>query len=176
MRSRILRVAALVLVVGVLVLLVVRPRSPFRHRLVLKAYFTDAQGLRSGAPVRLAGVDVGSVTSVRARPEMKEAPAEVVMVIDPPYDVEIPQDSLASLETAGVLGETYVEIDVKNASGPPVVSNSVLKTIPTERLTTEQILDKLGQSLHKPSCDCEDRKDDSAGPAPKKNPQPHSSR
>ena len=39
------------------------------HRLELKVYFKDAQGLRVGAPVRLAGVDIGSVTKVRAHPD-----------------------------------------------------------------------------------------------------------
>lgn len=176
MRRTILRVAGVVVVTLVLVLLVVRPRSPFRHKLVLKAYFTDAEGLRAGAPVRLAGVDVGIVRSVRARPEMKDAPAEVIMTLDPPYDLKIPDDSLVSVESDGVFGPAFVEIEVKSASGPPVRPGAVLKTIPTEHLTTEQIIDKLGQSLHRPSCDCEDRNNGSAGSASNKKPQSHSSR
>lgn len=171
MRSRILRVAALVVVVGVLVLLAVRPRSPFRHRLVLKAYFTDAQGLRAGAPVRLAGVDVGTVTSVRARPEMKDAPAEVIMTLDPPYDFRIPDDSLVSVETDGMLGPAFVEIEVKGASGPPARPNAVLKAIPTEHLTTDELLEKLSQAMGKRSCDCGTQTDDAASPAGKKKPQ-----
>jgi len=44
----------------------------FTHTIEIKAYLQDANGLPAGAPVRLAGVDVGKVTSVRARPEMHE--------------------------------------------------------------------------------------------------------
>jgi ABC-type transporter Mla subunit MlaD len=55
----------------------------------VKAYFTNASGLRDGANVRVAGVDVGSVKSVRVRPELKEEPVEVVMVLNPRYEVSV---------------------------------------------------------------------------------------
>ena len=95
--------------VAVLALLFVVLR-PLGHKLVVKAYFTNAIGLRGGARVRLAGVDVGSVKTVRARPELKETPVEVVMVLNPQYDLNIPADSTVLLETAGVLGETFVSV------------------------------------------------------------------
>jgi ABC-type transporter Mla subunit MlaD len=40
------------------------------------------------------------------------------MFISTPYELKIPADSTVSLATAGVLGETYAEIDVKGTSGP----------------------------------------------------------
>ena len=80
--------------------------------------------------MRLAGVDSGSGKSAR-RPELKEAPAEIVMVLTPSYELRIPNDSTASLETAGVLGETYVDIDVGHASGVPIRSNAVFRTVAT---------------------------------------------
>src|SRR5437868_6161601 len=108
------------LVVGVVVLLlfffVARPSG---HTLVLKSYFKDAMGLRAGAPVRMAGVDVGSVRSVRVHPEMKEESVEVIVALTALYDLKIPNDSTAMLATAGVLGETYLAIDAVGASGPP---------------------------------------------------------
>jgi MlaD protein len=55
--------------------------KPLRyHRREVRVYFQDAQGLHAGASVRMAGVDIGSVSSVRVRPE-PPAPAEVVMVL-----------------------------------------------------------------------------------------------
>jgi phospholipid/cholesterol/gamma-HCH transport system substrate-binding protein len=81
----------------------------FGHRLELKAYFPDALGLRAGAQVRLAGVEVGSVTSVRARPDMRDNPAEVTMLLNTPYELKLPTDSAVSLATAGVLGETFAQ-------------------------------------------------------------------
>ena len=79
-----------------------------------------ACGVGVGRTSVLAGVEIGSVKSVRARPEMKEAPAEVVTELTPSYELKIPNDSIASLATAGVLGETYVEIDAAHASCAPI--------------------------------------------------------
>jgi ABC-type transporter Mla subunit MlaD len=81
------------------------------HRMVVKTYFANAMGLRAGAPVRFAGVDLGSVKSERAKPEVKNSPVEVVMVFNPPYELKIPNDSTVLLETAVILGETFVDID-----------------------------------------------------------------
>jgi phospholipid/cholesterol/gamma-HCH transport system substrate-binding protein len=110
MNWRFFRVAGLIGVVLIALIALLLVGKPFGHKLVVKAYFSDAMSLRAGAPVRLAGVDIGSVKSVRARPELKEAPAEVVMVLIPSYELKIPNDSTASLMTAGILGETYVQL------------------------------------------------------------------
>ena len=37
----------------------------FTSKITLRSYFDNAGGLREGAPVRLAGVDIGNVTTVR---------------------------------------------------------------------------------------------------------------
>jgi|SRR5215469_2629081 len=147
---RVAGVAALSLIVLVAFLLV---KSPFRRKIVVRAYFANAMSIRAGAPVRLAGVDIGSVESVRARPELKQAPAEVVMLLTPSYELNIPSDSTASLETAGVLGETYVEIDVGHASGPGIGSNAVLRTVSAPEVTTQEFIEKVGNILSR-KCDC----------------------
>jgi phospholipid/cholesterol/gamma-HCH transport system substrate-binding protein len=116
--------------------------------MTLKAYFTDAMGLRPNATVRIAGVDVGGVKSVRVLPEMKDTPVEVFMSLNTAQDLAIPNDSTVSLATAGVLGETYVEIDSRSASGPPIQSGGTLKATPTVSLTTEQMIEKLAEVLN----------------------------
>jgi phospholipid/cholesterol/gamma-HCH transport system substrate-binding protein len=149
-----LRIAILVTTFAVAVLLVA-PRL-LRHKFVVRAYFADAMNLRDEARVRLAGVDVGVVKSVRVRPEMKESPAEVVMVIDPGYELRIPDDSIVELETAGILGETFVEIDVSGTSGASIATNSVLKVRPTVQLTAGHAIAKLGEAINK-HCDCDSK-------------------
>lgn len=111
---RVAGVAGLALVALFATLLV---KQTFGHKIIVTAYFINATGLRAGAPVRLAGVDIGSVQSVRALPELKDAPAKVVMVLTPSYEIKIPNDATASLETEGVLGRAYVDIDARHASG-----------------------------------------------------------
>ena len=79
------------------------------------------------------------------------------MVLTPSYELRIPNDATASLATAGVLGETYVEIDVGHASGPPIVSNAVLKTVATTQISTQNLLENVEDILSR-KCDCDARK------------------
>jgi phospholipid/cholesterol/gamma-HCH transport system substrate-binding protein len=121
---RIILVAMIVFGLAVLFLTFTK-RS--ENQLEVKTYFQDARGLRAGAPVRLAGVEVGRVADVRARPELKAHPAEVVLHFQTPYTLEIPSDSVVSLNRDGILGETYAEVNVRHASGPPIGNRGTLK-------------------------------------------------
>lgn len=89
------------------------------------------RGLRSVALVRIAGVDVGRTTSVQAHPDRKDCLAEVEMTLSNPYELSVPSDAIAGVENAGLLGEEYVNIDVRHASGAPAANHQVLKTAPT---------------------------------------------
>jgi len=168
MNSGAVRVSALVgcVVAGLAGLLLIW--GPGSHQIVVKAYFSNAMGIRPGATVRLAGVDIGSVKTVRARPEMKEAPAEVVMVLTPSYELKIPNDSTATLSSAGILGETYVAIDASHASGAPIGANAVLHTIPATQLSTHEMLEKLGDIMSK-HCDGDSSGDKTVGKKISKN-------
>ena len=154
MRPKVLRISALVAVAVATLLIVVVGHWPIGHRLTVKAYFSNVGGLREGANVRIAGVDIGSVKSVHVRPELGQEPVEVVMMLNPPYEIRIPSDSTVSLETAGVLGATYAEINTASASGPPLGPNAVLKSQPTEQMTTQQFLEFVSKTLEKKNCDC----------------------
>ncbi len=102
---------ALIIVVGLTAIgafLVGRHRY---SRLELKSCFTDVHGLKVGASVRIAGVDVGTVRRVTANPQLKNCPAEVDMELATPYEITVPRDAIAGIATAGLLGETYVDID-----------------------------------------------------------------
>jgi len=103
------------------------------QRQVLKSCFGDVQGLKSGAEVMLAGVDVGKVRSVHAKPQDKNCPAEVEMDIATSYELTIPKDALAGVETAGMLGERFVSIDVSQSSEPAIENYGYLKSKPAKR-------------------------------------------
>ena len=78
---------------------------PLYHRQDLKSCFNDSGGVKAGAPVRIAGVDVGTVHSVRANPQNKSCPAEVEIALSTAYEIRIPSDSITGIETEGLLGE-----------------------------------------------------------------------
>lgn len=70
------------------------------------AEFSNVGGLKAGAPVELAGVRIGRVSTIRVDPHTYEA--VVSMHIGERYD--LPRDSDARILTAGLLGEQYVGI------------------------------------------------------------------
>ncbi len=73
----------------------------------LTAAFEQVGGLKPGAPVSMSGVTVGRVESIGY--DFTSYQAQVVLRIDGRYD-RIPEDSDASIFTAGLLGGQYVAI------------------------------------------------------------------
>ena len=102
-----------------------------RRELFLTGCFSDAHGLRANDSVQISGVDVGVATDVWSRPERKDCLAEVRIVITTPYDLKIPNDAVARVVRAGLLGGSMVQIDVREATGPPLSNHALVKTAPT---------------------------------------------
>jgi phospholipid/cholesterol/gamma-HCH transport system substrate-binding protein len=75
------------------------------HGYLLKARFSNIGQLKEGAPVKIAGVRVGSVQSIQL--ERGKMDALVTLAIDDKYD-DIPDDSGAAIFTSGLLGDQYV--------------------------------------------------------------------
>jgi phospholipid/cholesterol/gamma-HCH transport system substrate-binding protein len=114
---------------GFLLFLMSGTSGLFTPRITIKSYFDNASGLRIGAPVRLSGVDIGNVTKISIVREKPLTPVEITMKVSTKYSYDMRRDSVASLETAGVLGETYLDIDSSQAVGGALQDGD---TIPTQ--------------------------------------------
>jgi phospholipid/cholesterol/gamma-HCH transport system substrate-binding protein len=73
------------------------------------ARFENVGSLKDRAPVAMSGVTIGRVTSVEFDPG--ELNAIVTFEIDSKYD-QLPEDSDASILTAGLLGSQYIGLQV----------------------------------------------------------------
>ena len=71
----------------------------------IKAEFTSASGLKKGAHVEMAGVSVGKVKNIIFNPETYLA--EVYIAIE--NNIKIPEDSTASIRTAGIIGDKFLK-------------------------------------------------------------------
>src|SRR6184192_3762437 len=89
-------------------------RGFFWQRYSLKTRFDDAAGLNSGSPVRVAGVEVGSVTDV----ELAGEQVEVTMQVKKNQRERITTGSLAYLGSVSLLGEGAVDITPSTAGAP----------------------------------------------------------
>jgi phospholipid/cholesterol/gamma-HCH transport system substrate-binding protein len=72
---------------------------------LLKARFTNIGQLKLRAPVKLAGVRIGSVESIELDPAKLDALVKIS--IDKRYNA-LPDDSSAAIFTSGLLGDQYV--------------------------------------------------------------------
>jgi phospholipid/cholesterol/gamma-HCH transport system substrate-binding protein len=113
---------------GILIFLMTGSTGLFTQKIMLRAYFDSAGGLRVGAPVRLQDVDIGNVQSIRIVRDRKSTPVEVRMKVGTRYKFNLRKDSIVSLNTAGVLGETYVDIDSTHAVQALVGDGDELRT------------------------------------------------
>jgi phospholipid/cholesterol/gamma-HCH transport system substrate-binding protein len=91
----------------------------------LTTFLPTVSGLATGAPVRVDGVDVGNVETIKLVPRTtsqvpdKSRNIEVVMRIDKRFQSYILTDSTASLVTEGLLGNRYLNI-TRGITGVPL--------------------------------------------------------
>ena len=103
---------------------------PFASRIRLVGHFENVQGLIGGAPVWLAGTQVGRVESIRlGRREDGEAAVEVVMQVETRVVDRIRSDSVASIGTIGLLGDRYVEVSLGSPDQEPLSDGSEIRTV-----------------------------------------------
>ena len=116
--------AGLVALVGMVYLLGARARL-FEPRYTIHAEFTEVGGLTDGATVRLAGVQIGRVTGVRL-PAEPGGRVQVDLTIAKQFADRVRKDSVARIETQGLLGDKLVELTVGTAQAPAAAEGDLI--------------------------------------------------
>ncbi|MCH2078574.1 MAG: outer membrane lipid asymmetry maintenance protein MlaD [Rhodobacteraceae bacterium] len=80
--------------------------SASRDNYELTASFTSVEGISVGTDVRMAGVKIGSVTSMELNPTTFRA--DVSMAVAETF--ELPDDSTVLISSEGLLGGNFVEV------------------------------------------------------------------
>jgi phospholipid/cholesterol/gamma-HCH transport system substrate-binding protein len=120
--------AATAILIGLLFLMTGATGGLFARKIVLRSYFPNAAGIKEGSPVTLEGVTIGNVTRMRVVPERNPQPVELIMQVSERFLRDLHTDSTASIGTAGVLGDSYVDIDSTHAHGPTPLNDAELAT------------------------------------------------
>ena len=99
------------------------------------ATFTDIGGLKKGAAVVIAGVEVGRVKSIA----MDNYEAKVILTL--PNTLEIQEDAIAAIKTKGLIGEKFIQITPGGADEILKSGDRIRETLPA--LDFEQLISKF---------------------------------
>jgi phospholipid/cholesterol/gamma-HCH transport system substrate-binding protein len=101
----------------------------FRSTYQLKAQFDNVAGLAEGADVQVGGVHSGTVTGITL-PGKPGDKVTVVMELDNPTRAILKQDSVASIQTEGLLGNQFMAISFGSAGQPDVTNGETIRSDP----------------------------------------------
>jgi phospholipid/cholesterol/gamma-HCH transport system substrate-binding protein len=113
----------------------------FSPKYTIKTNLPEVEGLQAGAPVRLDGVEIGSVDQIRLNPHPPDRGhnIELVMRVSRKFHEDIRTDSTARLITEGLLGNRYVSIE-RGITGQPVENDGTVPGI--EEVAIKEIVER----------------------------------
>ncbi|TLM68208.1 MAG: outer membrane lipid asymmetry maintenance protein MlaD [Deltaproteobacteria bacterium] len=110
----------------------------------VSAEFGSVSGLKPGAIVEIAGVQVGKVTRIELNTEKYEARVEISLQ----KGVVLQADSIASIRTAGIIGDRYIDISPGGSDeliGPGGRIVETESAINLEELVSKYVFEKDGK-------------------------------
>ncbi len=110
----------LIVLAAVFVLDIVGGPDKFMRGQRLYAQFKNAQDLKVGDRVKMAGVEIGRVEDIR----LTNSLVLVGMKIHP--DAEVKLDSTATIKFTGLMGQNFVSLDFGSAGSPPAVTGAII--------------------------------------------------
>jgi len=93
---------------GVLVFTVMANRGPQQESealFTLTAAFNRADGIHVGSPVRVAGMNIGTVSAATLNDQRS-----AILTLDFAQPIALPDDTAAVIETDGLFGSKYIEL------------------------------------------------------------------
>ncbi len=126
------------------VFLVGRQESEFGSNYLVRSDFDNVAGLSEGADVRVGGIRKGTVRSIRL-PKTPDGKVVVTMDLVKETQAIVKLDSVASIQSEGLLGDKYVEISFGSEDAPRLKGG---ETIDSERpLDISDLFHKADQML-----------------------------
>jgi phospholipid/cholesterol/gamma-HCH transport system substrate-binding protein len=117
----------------------------FERKTTLYAYFPDVSGLVEGAPVRVAGLDVGTVDRVEFANPPSARKARVTLLVKSKYLPQLRTDSVVIIDSKGLLGDKLVNISMGSPNATPISDGA---TLPSRAAASfEQLAGKLDKAI-----------------------------
>lgn len=116
-------------ILAVCVFLVGRQESKFGSNYRVRSEFANVSGLSEGADVRVGGTRKGTVRSIEL-PKTPDGKVIVTMDLAKETQVIVKQDSVASIQSEGLLGDKYVEISFGSVEGARLKGGETIESEP----------------------------------------------
>ncbi len=116
-------------ILGVGVFMIGSRQSRLQANVVVKTQFQNVGGLNEGADVRVGGIRKGTVRHIEL-PHDPTGKVTVVMEVAKSADGVLRDDSVASIESAGLLGDKFVEISFGTADHPQLRDGQTIGSVP----------------------------------------------
>jgi phospholipid/cholesterol/gamma-HCH transport system substrate-binding protein len=110
----------------------------FSHHVLLYTNFSDLDGVTRGSKVQVAGMDAGQVTKIDV-PGSPNDQFRVQMKVDDQFNGLVRTDSVVTVDTEGVVGNTFLTIHPGSPSASIAPTNSVLQS--KAPITLSELLD-----------------------------------
>jgi phospholipid/cholesterol/gamma-HCH transport system substrate-binding protein len=114
-------VAAGIAMSALVIFLIGDERRLFSSAVEFKTHFSDVEGLKPGAPIRMGGIDIGHVSSVGYGSNPTDTTVYVTLSIVKAEAGRVKTDCVAQITTKGLLGDKMIEVSKGKAaeSVPP---------------------------------------------------------
>jgi phospholipid/cholesterol/gamma-HCH transport system substrate-binding protein len=125
----------------VMLYMIGKDQNLFGRNIELKARFSNAQSLVKGNNVKYAGIQVGTVKTVKL---INDSTVEVVMLIEEKIKSMISKNAVVSIGTEGFIGNKIVSIIPGNGHAEPVEDGDMLTS--KKIISTDDMLETLSVS------------------------------
>jgi phospholipid/cholesterol/gamma-HCH transport system substrate-binding protein len=133
-----------VLLFGIGLFMIGNRRMLFADTFTVYAEFAGIAGLDNGAPVRVAGMDAGEVERIQVPPG-PPSPFRVQMRVRRDLQPLIRQDSVASIQNDGIVGNKFVQIETGSERAPALPDGGTVRS--REPFDLADLLEKMSGTV-----------------------------
>ena len=137
-------VLATLIILSTSVFLIGRQESKFGSSYRVRSEFANVAGLNEGADVRVGGIRKGTVRSIQL-PKSSDGKVTVSMDLAKDTRVIVKQDSVATIQSEGLLGDKYVDVSFGSVEADQLKDNQTIESQPP--LDISDLFQKANQIL-----------------------------
>ena len=138
---------------GVGLFMIGRPSNLFAHTFKVYAWFSKMSGLTVDAQAHLSGYNAGTVSEILI-PREPNGKFRVTLKIDEKFRPLIRESSVASIQSQGMVGDQFIEIDPGDAAAAECSKDCTIQSKETTSMSDlvqegKGVMDALQSTLHK---------------------------